>query len=1090
MSEEDKRREGAVAAVGVGTDATAPLVTEGTLADSARSAPRGPVESGPRRFAAAELVAERYRIVRLLGEGGMGEVYEADDLLLRERVALKAVHRDAAGHVKAVERFKREIQLARKVTHANVCRIFDVGLHKRGSEGEIAFLTMELLGGETLTQRLLGRGRMAPEEALPLVEQMAAALDAAHAEGIVHRDFKPSNVMLVPGRAGGPERAVVTDFGLARGCAADTDASVTGDGGVVGSPSYMAPEQVEGREITGAADIYAFGIVLYEMMTGKLPFVGPTPLATAVMRLREAPPRPTVHVASLDPAWERAILACLARDAAERPTSARAVADLISISRGGGRARVSAPRLRRTGWLWPGLVGAVLLVGAAAAYWALHPPARPPRSAAAAPAAAAADSTRRRSVAVLGFKNLTGRSDASWISGALAEMIATELAASTDVRTVPSESVARAKRELGVGDEVSFAPDTLTKLQSLLDTEYVLTGSYMALGKDAGAKIRFDLNLQDTRSGETIAVLSQTGTEAELGELVAATGQALRGKLALGQLSASEQEGVRASMPRGDILKLYAEGLAQLRVEACSAARGPLEQAVAADPSFPPAHSALSEALACLGYEERAKGEAERAVELSQHLPEHIRLDAQARVYELSREHDKLIDVYSKLYARFPDNFDYGYKLASAQLAQLHEGDFAKTVAQLRRLPPPAGNSPRIDLLEAENMAIGGKPAEALALAQGAEKRAEESGARLVAAAALMTQTMALNQLKRPEEAIASIGRARAVFEAAGDQDGVVQTLAAEASIRQGQGDSAFVKKAEDQVADIAGSLRNPRELLRFRFVMAARYLQQGNLDAAGRALDEAREMARSQHDDNLETASAMFLGLLALDRGDLAGARAVCDGLMRPGASDDTRAQALAMLAAIAHQAGDARAARARIDEAEALIKSPVGRAQASLARAQFANDEGDYKEGEKVARAALGASQVMASFATFELATALVGQKRWAEAKKALDGVGASPFLNLPSMELKLDELKARIQAQSDAAGARKALEADIDKASKLGLVLTAMELRIALGQIEIGHGDKADQAKGRARLAAVGDEARQAGLLLIERKTRRAE
>src|SRR5688500_1948853 len=226
-------------------------------------APGTPIPTAGRRFGKGELIAERYKVGRLIGEGGMGEVYEAEDLLLRESVALKIVRHDVAGDEKVVERFKREIQLARKVTHPNVCRIFDVGLHRiAGSRTDIAFLTMELLDGETLAARLARAGRFSPAEALPIVSPLAAAPHAAHQAGIVHRDFKSANVMLVDSPRG--VRAVVTDFGLARGKQAATDPTITGDGGIVGSPSYMAPEQVEGKEVTAAADLYAFGVVLYE----------------------------------------------------------------------------------------------------------------------------------------------------------------------------------------------------------------------------------------------------------------------------------------------------------------------------------------------------------------------------------------------------------------------------------------------------------------------------------------------------------------------------------------------------------------------------------------------------------------------------------------------------------------------------------------------------------------------------------------------------------------------------------------------------------------------------------------------------------
>src|SRR5262249_55447707 len=203
--------------------------------------------------------------------------------------------------------------------------------------------------------------------------------DAAHHVGVVHRDFKSSNVMLVTDH--GRIRAVITDFGLARGRAATADASVTGDGGVVGSPAYMAPEQVEGREVTAAADIYALGVVLYEMVTGRLPFIGDSPLSTAVMRLREAPVTPCAHVAGLDPVWEATILACLQRSPDERPRSARAVYEqLAGPARPRGRMRQIIPALAvmlAVGLGWPDVHKTPPLAAMERA--SLDPPAHAPR---------------------------------------------------------------------------------------------------------------------------------------------------------------------------------------------------------------------------------------------------------------------------------------------------------------------------------------------------------------------------------------------------------------------------------------------------------------------------------------------------------------------------------------------------------------------------------------------------------------------------------------------------------------------------------------------------------------------------------------
>ena len=209
----------------------------------------------PRRAHALQpddLLAGRFTILRFLGRGGMGEVYEAADRELGGTVALKVLRPELLDQAHFLERFRREVQTARQVTHRNICRIFDVGFHSADGR-ELTFLTMEFLAGETLSQRLRTRGRMTTAEALPIVQQMADGLDALHERGIVHRDFKPGNVMIVPAGTPDSPRAVIADFGLARAVAAesgeDPETGPTQPGHIVGTPDYMAPEQLLGHNI-------------------------------------------------------------------------------------------------------------------------------------------------------------------------------------------------------------------------------------------------------------------------------------------------------------------------------------------------------------------------------------------------------------------------------------------------------------------------------------------------------------------------------------------------------------------------------------------------------------------------------------------------------------------------------------------------------------------------------------------------------------------------------------------------------------------------------------------------------------------------
>ena len=288
---------------------------------------------------------------------------------------------------------------------------------------------MQLLAGETLADRLR-RGRLTTAEALPLVTQMAAALDAAHQAGVVHRDFKSNNVMLVP-QAGGPTRAVVTDFGLALRFGEGAEAGMlqpTMTGEILGTPDYMAPEQLDGGEVTPATDIYALGLVVYEMVTGERPFAATTPLAAAVRRLNEAPRPPRELTPNLDPEWDSAILRCLQRLPRDRFRSA---ADLVQALETPAPIQVETKNRARIA-LGVALL-AVLIAALAAAVWRVsRAPSGPSRE-----PAAEARGPARRSVAVLGFKNVSGRQDAAWLSTAFSEMLTTELAAGEQLRDDP-----------------------------------------------------------------------------------------------------------------------------------------------------------------------------------------------------------------------------------------------------------------------------------------------------------------------------------------------------------------------------------------------------------------------------------------------------------------------------------------------------------------------------------------------------------------------------------------------------------------------------------------------------------------------------
>jgi serine/threonine protein kinase len=281
-------------------------------------------------FIADDLVSDRFRIVRFIGRGGMGEVYEAEDKALGRNIALKTIRPEIALDQRVIARFMQEIQLALKVTHPNVCRVHDIGHDKRSSEGiegEITYLTMELLPGLNLAERLRSSGRMSTQEALPIVRQIADGLRAAHEIGIVHGDLKSSNVVLASTENSG-YRAVVTDFGLAR-LVSTTTSETAHSIGATGTPAYMSPEQVVCGKVTTASDIYSLGVIMFEMVTGTLPFTADTPTSIANKRLEEDAPTPRSIVSYLDSKWDHAIIKCLKRDPEDRFQSAMEIVDSL-----------------------------------------------------------------------------------------------------------------------------------------------------------------------------------------------------------------------------------------------------------------------------------------------------------------------------------------------------------------------------------------------------------------------------------------------------------------------------------------------------------------------------------------------------------------------------------------------------------------------------------------------------------------------------------------------------------------------------------------------------------------------------------------
>jgi eukaryotic-like serine/threonine-protein kinase len=569
-----------------------------------------PADSSPDelpRLAPNEPLAGRFTVLRFIARGGMGAVYEANDVLLRSRVALKVLQGRIAENAEAMERFRREVLLARRVSHPNVCRVYELYQATTGAGVPVHFLTMEFLDGETLSARLVRTGRMTTGEALPLVQQMCAGLAAAHAEGVIHRDFKSSNVMLVPRSAPSPQtsgegmRVAITDFGIARALVQEVAAGangLTGDAGIVGTPEYMAPEQVTGGEVSQATDVYALGIVLYEMVTGRLPFSAATPLATASRRLDEPPPKPEATVPGLDPRWSRAILRCLARDPRRRFQSAN---DVVA-------ALTARPRARG----WPvALAGAALLVLVlggllvARQRWVPAVPSKVETSAAAPP-----------SIAVLPFVDMSPQHDQGYFSDGVAQEIINALA------QVPGLHVAARSSSF----TFKGTNEDLRAVAQKLGVANVLEGSV----RKAGNRLRVTAQLVSAQDGYQLWSQSFDSELADVFVVQDQIASAVVAALKLKVLSVTTGAAGARKSTSPDAYTHYLRGLELQNsgsVPGYRAAIEEYEKAVALDPDYAPVHASISICALLYGnsladefetreWNRRATSEADRAVEL------------------------------------------------------------------------------------------------------------------------------------------------------------------------------------------------------------------------------------------------------------------------------------------------------------------------------------------------------------------------------------------------------------------------------------------------------------------------------------------
>src|ERR1700730_9631908 len=705
----------------------------------------------------------------------------------------------------------------------------------------------------------------------------------------------------------------------------------------------------------------------------------------------------------------------------------------------------------------------------------------------------------RRSVAVLGFKNLSGDAQEAWLSTAFSDWLMTELTAGEQLRAIPGESVARMKMELTLLDVDSLSGESLARIRKNLGTDFVVVGAYAAVGGKSDGQIRLDLRLQDTRSGETIDATSEAGTESRLLDLVSRAGEHLRKKLGVRAVTSEEAAEVAIALPsKSETAKLYSQGLTKLRVFDALTARDLLLKAVAAEPDYALSHSELATAWAQLGYDENAKKEAKRAFDLSSNLSRAERLLVEGRYRERSLEWGRAIEIYRALVDFFPDNLDYGLALANAQLGAHQWKEALDTIATLRALPPPLRDNPQIDLVETDAArALGEYKRTEMALARAVEK-ARAAGASLLLAKARREQAWLYENSGRQDQVEGAIREAKQLYLAANDRRGVAQAATLEGIALERQGDYWGAKKKYEESLAIYRETGNRLSLSSEYDNLGDVDLFAGDLAGARRNYAEALTIYREMGDQNGAALVLLGLGDVQLAQGKHSEAKRrysealeICRRL----GNRSREASALSGLANVQRMEGDALEARKNAAEAIAKFEKVGDKIEVAHVRLQVAEMDLDEGKSALSATAARGAQRTFedakagryAAEAKLVLARALLAQGQFSESRKIVEEVMAVAKASHNSqLELAGSITQAVAQSASGMAGdvsdACARLARLVGEASAAGFSELALETSLALGEIELTTGKV---SAGRARLQALQKESGDNGVLAVSEK-----